>query len=353
MEQYLSVKNINKYFGDFQALNNVSFDVKEGEFVCILGPSGCGKTTLLRVIAGLESQSEGLINQNNKDISLLPPDQRDFGIVFQSYALFPNLSVKNNISFGLKTRKQNKETIDKRVDELLKLVGLSDHINKFSAQLSGGEQQRVALARALAPSPGLLLLDEPLSALDAKVRQYLRLEIKNLQRKLGVTTIMVTHDQEEALTMADRIILMNNGVIEQEGSPQDLYSKPKTAFSANFIGTTNLFKAKRISDKSIEINGSTLECNENIKDDLLTVTIRPEDIKISQNDNEKNILKGTIKELEFLGSNIRGHIAVDFKSEKAIIICNFASEYILNNNIQNNSSVNISLQPHALKVVKA
>jgi len=353
MEQYLSVKNINKYFGDFQALNNVSFDVKEGEFVCILGPSGCGKTTLLRVIAGLESQSEGLINQNNKDISLLPPDQRDFGIVFQSYALFPNLSVKNNISFGLKTRKQNKETIDKRVNELLELVGLSDHINKFSAQLSGGEQQRVALARALAPSPGLLLLDEPLSALDAKVRQYLRLEIKNLQRQLGVTTIMVTHDQEEALTMADRIILMNNGVIEQEGSPQDLYSKPKTAFSANFIGTTNLFKAKRISDTSIEINGSTLECNENIKDDLLTVTIRPEDIKIAQNDNEKNILKGTIKELEFLGSNIRGHIAVDFKSEKANIICNFASEYILNNNIQNNSSVNISLQPHALKVVKA
>ena len=353
MEQYLSVKNINKYFGDFQALKNVSFDVKEGEFVCILGPSGCGKTTLLRVIAGLESQSDGLINQNNNDISLLPPDQRDFGIVFQSYALFPNLSVKNNISFGLKTRKQSKETIDKRVDELLKLVGLSDHINKFPAQLSGGEQQRVALARALAPSPGLLLLDEPLSALDAKVRQHLRLEIKNLQRQLGVTTIMVTHDQEEALTMADRIILMNNGIIEQEGSPQDLYSKPKTAFSANFIGTTNLFKAKRISEKSIEINGSTLECNDNIEGELLTVTIRPEDIKISQNNNEKNTLTGTIKELEFLGSNIRGHIEVDFKSEKANVICNFASEYILNNNIQNNSSVNISLQPHALKVVKA
>ncbi len=352
MEKYLSVKNINKFFVNFQALNNVSFDVKEGEFVCILGPSGCGKTTLLRVIAGLESQSEGFINQNNKDISLLPPDQRDFGIVFQSYALFPNLSVKNNISFGLKTRKQNKGTIDKRVDELLKLVGLSDHINKFSAQLSGGEQQRVALARALAPSPGLLLLDEPLSALDAKVRQHLRLEIKNLQRQLGVTTIMVTHDQEEALTMADRIILMNNGIIEQEGSPQDLYSKPKTAFSANFIGTTNLFKAKKISENSLEINGSTLECSENINEDLCTVTIRPEDIKICESDNEKNILQGTIKELEFLGSNIRGHIEVDFKSQKANVICNFASEYILKNNIQNNSTVNISLQPHALKIVK-
>jgi iron(III) transport system ATP-binding protein len=352
MEKYLSVKKVNKHFGKFQALKDVNFDVKEGEFVCILGPSGCGKTTLLRVIAGLESQSEGEINQNNKNISQLPPDQRDFGIVFQSYALFPNLTVKNNISFGLKTRKQNKDVIDRRVDELLNLVGLSDHINKYSAQLSGGEQQRVALARALAPSPGLLLLDEPLSALDAKVRQHLRLEIKNLQRKLGVTTIMVTHDQEEALTMADRIILMNKGVIEQEGSPQDIYSKPTTAFSANFIGTTNLFKAKKTSSNSIEIHGSILECDDNLKDDVSTVTIRPEDIKISDSENNQNIFTGIVKELEFLGSNIRGHIEVSFKSQTDIIICNFASEYIQNNNIQKDTSVNISLQPHAIKIVK-
>ena len=352
MDQYLSVKNVVKYFGKFQALNNINFDVNEGEFVCILGPSGCGKTTLLRVIAGLESQSEGTIQQNNNDISLLPPDQRDFGIVFQSYALFPNLTVKDNISFGLKTRKQNRNEIDSRVDELLKLVGLSDHINKYSAQLSGGEQQRVALARALAPSPGLLLLDEPLSALDAKVRQHIRLEIKNLQKQLGVTTIMVTHDQEEALTMADRIILMNNGVIEQEGSPQDIYSKPTTAFSANFIGTTNLFKAKKISSNSIEIHGSVLDCSDNINDDVSTVTIRPEDIKVSDSGEDKNILSGTIKELEFLGSNIRGHIEVNFKSDKAIVLCNFAAEYIQNNNIQTNASINISLQPHAIKIVK-
>ena len=352
MEKFLSVKKINKYFGKFQALNDVNFDVQEGEFVCILGPSGCGKTTLLRVIAGLESQSEGEINQNNKNISQLPPDQRDFGIVFQSYALFPNLTVKNNISFGLKTRKQNKDAIDRRVDELLNLVGLSDHINKYSAQLSGGEQQRVALARALAPSPGLLLLDEPLSALDAKVRQHLRLEIKNLQRKLGVTTIMVTHDQEEALTMADRIILMNKGVIEQEGSPQDIYSKPTTAFSANFIGTTNLFKANKISSNSIEIHGSILECNDDIKDDVSTVTIRPEDVKISNSENNQNIFTGTVKELEFLGSNIRGHIEVNFKSQTDIVICNFASEYIQNHNIQKDTSINISLQPHAIKIVK-
>lgn len=352
MEKYLSVRKVNKHFGKFQALKDVNFDVKEGEFVCILGPSGCGKTTLLRVIAGLESQSEGEINQNNKNISQLPPDQRDFGIVFQSYALFPNLTVKNNISFGLKTRKQNKDVIDRRVDELLNLVGLSDHINKYSAQLSGGEQQRVALARALAPSPGLLLLDEPLSALDAKVRQHLRLEIKNLQRKLGVTTIMVTHDQEEALTMADRIILMNKGVIEQEGSPQDIYSKPTTAFSANFIGTTNLFKANKISSNSIEIHGSILECNDDIKDDVSTVTIRPEDVKISNSENNQNIFTGTVKELEFLGSNIRGHIEVNFKSQTDIVICNFASEYIQNHNIQKDTSINISLQPHAIKIVK-
>ena len=352
MEKYLTVKKVNKHFGKFQALKDINFDVKEGEFVCILGPSGCGKTTLLRVIAGLESQSEGEINQNNKNISQLPPDQRDFGIVFQSYALFPNLTVKNNISFGLKTRKQNKDVIDRRVDELLNLVGLSDHINKYSAQLSGGEQQRVALARALAPSPGLLLLDEPLSALDAKVRQHLRLEIKNLQRKLGVTTIMVTHDQEEALTMADRIILMNKGVIEQEGSPQDIYSKPTTAFSANFIGTTNLFKANKISSNSIEIHGSILECNDDIKDDVSTVTIRPEDVKISNSENNQNIFTGTVKELEFLGSNIRGHIEVNFKSQTDIVICNFASEYIQNHNIQKDTSINISLQPHAIKIVK-
>jgi|SRR6056300_292454 len=352
MDQYLSVKNVIKYFGKFQALNNINFDVDEGEFVCILGPSGCGKTTLLRVIAGLETQSEGVIHQNNKEISLLPPDQRDFGIVFQSYALFPNLTVKDNISFGLKTRKQNRNEINRRVDELLKLVGLSDHINKYSAQLSGGEQQRVALARALAPSPGLLLLDEPLSALDAKVRQHLRLEIKYLQKQLGVTTIMVTHDQEEALTMADRIILMNNGVIEQEGSPQDIYSKPTTAFSANFIGTTNLFRAKKISSNSIEIHGSVLECSDDIKDDVSTVIIRPEDIKISEGGENKNTFQGTIKELEFLGSNIRGHIEVNFNSAKSIVICNFTSDYVYKNNIKTNSSINVSLQSQAIKIVK-
>lgn len=182
MSEYLTVSNISKSFGSFQALKEASFCVNEGELVCILGPSGCGKTTLLRVIAGLEEQSSGEIVQKGVTISNLPPDQRDFGIVFQSYALFPNLTIKKNIIFGLQTRKQSSEIIENRLNELLSLIGLESHKNKYPAQLSGGEQQRVALARALAPSPGLLLLDEPLSALDAKVRQFLRLEIKNLQK---------------------------------------------------------------------------------------------------------------------------------------------------------------------------
>ena len=281
MSEYLTVSNISKSFGSFQALKEASFSVNEGELVCILGPSGCGKTTLLRVIAGLEEQSSGEIVQKGVTISNLPPDQRDFGIVFQSYALFPNLTIKKNIIFGLQTRKQSSEIIENRLNELLSLIGLESHKNKYPAQLSGGEQQRVALARALAPSPGLLLLDEPLSALDAKVRQFLRLEIKNLQKKLGVTTIMVTHDQEEALSMADRIILMNKGVIEQIGTPQELYSKPDTSFTADFIGKTNLISAKKVSENKIKMLGQQFECSEPLMSEEIIVAIRPEDIKLS------------------------------------------------------------------------
>ncbi len=251
MEQYLSVKNVAKYFGKFQALNNINFDVNEGEFVCILGPSGCGKTTLLRVIAGLESQSEGTIQQNNNDISLLPPDQRDFGIVFQSYALFPNLTVKDNISFGLKTRKQNRNEIDSRVDELLKLVGLSDHINKYSAQLSGGEQQRVALARALAPQPDVMLLDEPYSGLDARLREKIRDEVLHLLREQGCATLMVTHDAEEAMFMADKIVVMNDGRVLQVGSPDELYFQPVNSFVAGVFGELNKLNGLVRDNKAI------------------------------------------------------------------------------------------------------
>ena len=225
--------------------------VREGEFVCFLGPSGCGKTTLLRAIAGLDLQTRGAIRQAGKDISTLPPSKRDYGIVFQSYALFPNLTIERNIAFGLENTRRPRAEIDARVAELLALVGLADQAKKYPAQLSGGQQQRVALARAMAISPGLLLLDEPLSALDAKVRVHLRHEIKELQRKLGVTTIMVTHDQEEALSMADRIVVMNHGVIEQVGTPTEIYRHPKTLFVADFIGETNQFPARVADGESV------------------------------------------------------------------------------------------------------
>ena len=247
----LCVSALSKKFGNFTALQNISLNIRNGEFVCFLGPSGCGKTTLLRTIAGLEVQTVGQIEQDGRDISNLPPSERDFGIVFQSYALFPNLSVYDNVAYGLVSRKTRKETIDARVAELLQLVNLEDQSTKYPIQLSGGQQQRVALARALAPSPGLLLLDEPLSALDARVRQHLRHEIRSLQQRLGVTTIMVTHDQEEALTMADRVVVMNEGRVEQVGAPIEIYRNPQTAFVAKFIGNTNFFDCEVLGDSHI------------------------------------------------------------------------------------------------------
>ncbi|HQA27552.1 MAG TPA: ATP-binding cassette domain-containing protein, partial [Candidatus Competibacteraceae bacterium] len=201
---YLRIRNLTKRYGHFTALDDVSIDIVKGELICFLGPSGCGKTTLLRAISGLDIQTHGTVEQDGRDISALPPAKRDFGIVFQSYALFQNLTVARNIAYGLENRKQPRAVIQQRVKELLELIGLPDSGNKYPSQLSGGQQQRVALARALAVSPGLLLLDEPLSALDAKVRIHLRDEIKALQRRLGLTTIMITHDQEEAIGMADR-----------------------------------------------------------------------------------------------------------------------------------------------------
>jgi len=353
MSEYLTVSNISKSFGSFQALKEASFSVNEGELVCILGPSGCGKTTLLRVIAGLEEQSSGEIVQKGVTISNLPPDQRDFGIVFQSYALFPNLTIKKNIIFGLQTRNQSSEIIENRLNELLSLIGLESHKNKYPAQLSGGEQQRVALARALAPSPGLLLLDEPLSALDAKVRQFLRLEIKNLQKKLGVTTIMVTHDQEEALSMADRIILMNKGVIEQIGTPQELYSKPETSFTADFIGKTNLISAKKISENKFKMFGQEFNCSEPLMSEEITVAIRPEDIKISKQLSEPNIIHGRVLEIEFLGSYSIGQIEVQYNDQKEILICHLPIDNNEQSSIAKNSQISFSLNPNSLKIVSS
>ena len=294
---YLTIEGLWKAFGDFVALREISLRIEEGEFVCFLGPSGCGKTTLLRAIAGLDLQTRGTIHQGGRDISILPPSERDFGIVFQSYALFPNLTVERNIAFGLENSGTGKRQIGERVTELLELVGLPEQRRKYPAQLSGGQQQRIALARAIATSPGLLLLDEPLSALDARVRVHLRHEIKELQQKLGVTTVMVTHDQEEALSMADRIVVMNHGVIEQVGTPLEIYREPETLFVADFIGEMNKIPARlNGSGNKVLIGRYELGClgQSETGGAKVVAAIRPEDIvphgSITQTDDKTHAI---------------------------------------------------------------
>ncbi|MDP6706334.1 MAG: putative 2-aminoethylphosphonate ABC transporter ATP-binding protein [Alphaproteobacteria bacterium] len=311
---YLRIEQLSKRFGSFTALDDISLDIHEGEFVCFLGPSGCGKTTLLRAIAGLDIQTSGRIEQAGQDISALPPSERDFGIVFQSYALFPNLTVAKNVGYGLESRRLSKAEVGARVAELLDLVGLPDQGDKYPAQLSGGQQQRVALARALATSPGLLLLDEPLSALDARVRVHLRHEVKELQHKLGVTTVMVTHDQEEALTMADRIVVMNQGVIEQVGTPLEIYRQPATAFVADFIGTMNFVPGTVAGPDLVRLGDQQFACDTDGlgADKAATVAIRPEDIVIQTLDDvAENTFRAHVQAMEFLGSFYRVEIGAE------------------------------------------
>ena len=311
---YLEVRNLHKRFGDFTALGDISLDVAEGEFVCFLGPSGCGKTTLLRAIAGLDPQTSGTIRQKGQDVSALPPAQRDFGIVFQSYALFPNLTVADNVGYGLVSRRQRKAEISRRVAELLVLVGLPDAGPRYPAQLSGGQQQRVALARALATSPGLLLLDEPLSALDARVRLRLRHEIKALQRRLGVTTIMVTHDQEEALTMADRIVVMNQGAVEQVGPPQEVYRRPATAFVADFVGAMNFLDGTFTAPDRVTIGAVSVRClaQEGLAEgSRVRLSIRPEDVRVRDLPADAaNRLAAEVAALDFVGAFCRATLRI-------------------------------------------
>ena len=315
-EPYLRIENLTKMFGSFAALEDVSLDVHEGEFICFLGPSGCGKTTLLRCIAGLDIQTHGRVVQAGKDISTLPPAARDFGIVFQSYALFPNLTVFKNLAYGLENRRMKKDAIEKRVEELLELVGLTGQERKYPAQLSGGQQQRVALARALATWPGLLLLDEPLSALDAKVRVYLRHEVRRLQRRLGITTIMVTHDQEEALTMADRIVVMDHGIIVQVGTPIEVYRDPATRFVADFVGTMNFLSAVALGPRRVRLGRIEIDCADGVdgidEGAAVTVGLRPEDLAVRDVGRDTpNAAAARVVELEFLGAFYRATLAID------------------------------------------
>ena len=308
MSKQLVLKNISKSFGSLVALDKVNLTVEPGEFICFLGPSGCGKTTLLRIITGFEFQTSGDISYGDISLNNVIPQKRDFGIVFQSYALFPNMTVSQNIAFGLKMRKMPQNLMDNRVDEMLELMGLTEWKKHYPAQLSGGQQQRVALARAIAIKPNVLLLDEPLSALDAKIRVRLRAVIKRLQQDLGITMIYVTHDQEEALSMADRVVVMREGQFRQIGSPWEIYKKPRTSFIAEFVGTSNFFEGKKKGD-SVMYGPSALKVTEidTVDSETVYLAIRPEDIEIvgttiaEENCVAANIVDAKAELVTFLG----------------------------------------------------
>ena len=347
---YLSIENLSKSFGKFLALDDVCIDINAGEFVCFLGPSGCGKTTLLRCIAGLEVQTSGTIIQNSEIISDLPTSQRDFGIVFQSYALFPNLSCFHNIAYGLENLGWEKQDVTKRVDELLSLVGLLDHSAKFPSQLSGGEQQRIALARAIATSPNLLLLDEPLSALDAKVRVHLRQELKNFHRRLGLTTVMVTHDQEEALSIADRIFVMDGGRIMQSGTPEEIYANSSNPFVANFIGMTNFIEGNVHNRDAITVQNQQIRVpgHNYTKGTKVIIAARPECIQLSKK-NTSGSFDGTVVDVEFLGSFLRIYVETSIMPNQRLIadkpmIDNFSKSVAIGENL------NFTFSPNHLNV---
>ena len=310
----LVLKNISKHFGELVAVQDVDLVIEPGEFVCFLGPSGCGKTTLLRIITGFEQQTSGDVIYDGKVINDVIPQKRDFGIVFQSYALFPNMTVHQNVAFGLKMRKMPPRLIDERVSEILKLVGLADWERHYPSQLSGGQQQRVALGRAIAIKPKVLLLDEPLSALDAKIRIRLRTVIKKLQEELGVTMIYVTHDQEEALALADRVVIMRDGEVRQIGSPWEIYKQPKTSFIAEFVGISNFITGKKKNGKvqfgRLELAVSNLD---ETGDETVYLAIRPENIElVDETRSAENYLASNVVEVEaevinFLGRSSELH----------------------------------------------
>jgi len=346
---YLRLTSIVKDFGSFRALRGVSLDIAKGEFVCFLGPSGCGKTTLLRVVAGLDPQNEGRVEIAGRDVTRLPPSARDYGIVFQSYALFPNLTVEANIAYGLKGPREAKRA---RVNELLDLIGLPGIGAKFPSQLSGGQQQRVALARALAPSPGLLLLDEPLSALDARVRLGLRRRIREIHDRLGITTIMVTHDQEEALTTADRIVVMNQGEIAQVGTPEEIYRDPRGSFVADFVGTMNFLPGTVCEPGRVRLGSLELDCEaarETGREVLICV--RPEDVTIHRN-GAPNTLSMSIRSMEFLGPVHRARLWAEALGDRPII-ADFSAGVVRDHGLRPGDAVPVTLPSERLRLYPA
>ncbi len=311
---FLTLTDISKYFGGVAAVERFNLDVEKGEFVSFLGPSGCGKTTTLRMIAGFELPSSGTILLDSEDVTYKAPNQRNVGMVFQSYALFPNLTVGQNIGFGLQVRKENEAVIKARVDEMLGLIHLEQHQNKYPYQLSGGQQQRVALARALAIQPRVLLLDEPLSALDAKIRVELRLEIRRIQQALGITTVYVTHDQEEALSLSDRVVVMSQGRMEQVGTPFEIYNYPRTQFVAQFVGQLNLLPITGLdlAAETCLLAGQTVQFEHHQSRQLSEaprLAIRPEEFRLGALEG-CNVLSGRVETVMFLGAVVRLRVEV-------------------------------------------
>ena len=314
---YLSLSNVTKKFGDTIVVNDFNLDIEKGEFISFLGPSGCGKTTTLRMVAGFEVPTTGMIMLNGGDITNRAPNQRNVGMIFQSYALFPNMTVTQNIGFGLRIRKESESAIKQRVDEMLALIKLEKHANKYPYQLSGGQQQRVSLARAIANKPQVLLLDEPLSALDAKIRVSLRSEIRAIQKSLGITAIFVTHDQEEALSISDRVVVMNVGEMEQVGTPFEIYNFPKTQFVANFVGSLNNAEAEVVDPANgiLSLDGgvqltSAAKMDEYRKGDRVRIAIRPERLGLASILKKANIVNASIDNITFLGSVVRIQVKI-------------------------------------------
>lgn len=303
----LQLKNINKYFGKNHVIKNVNLNFEKGHFITFLGPSGCGKTTLLRMIAGFYEPDEGEILLNGKNIEKVPPYDRNTAMVFQEYALFPHMNVFDNVSYGLRVKKKSKDEIEKRVKQALALMQLEGMEKRFPNQMSGGQQQRVAVARALVMNPEVLLLDEPLSNLDAKLRENVRVELRQIQQKMGLSTIYVTHDQSEALSMSDAIVVLKDGIVHQVGTPQEIYFEPKTAFVADFIGTTNLISLKGESGNQVAYGGTVFTSSNPVKEGSEYVaSVRPESAGLSKNHVENQVnLKAHITNTMFLGEKVR------------------------------------------------
>lgn len=337
----IELKNISKTFGDNVILKDFNLTIKKNEFLTLLGPSGCGKTTILRIIGGFEWPDKGRVIFNGKDITDDEPYQRKINTVFQKYALFPHLNVFDNVAFGLKIKKLSKNVIEDKVKQSLKLVGLNNFQNRNIDSLSGGQQQRVAIARALVNEPEVLLLDEPLGALDLKLRQDMQYELKKIQKQVGITFIYVTHDQEEALSMSDTIVVLNDGIIQQKDDPVSIYNEPKNAFVADFIGESNIIKGKMIEDYKVEFQGHVFDCVDKgfEKNEEVDIVVRPEDIKLVRHEG---MINGIVTNEVFYGVHHEMSVDVD------------GVEWIIQSTIKNEvgEKVGLIIEPDLIHVMR-